>query len=101
MGLFSGCLRGFWVVWGWIWLGGGARVKLFELPPLLRGNGDRLPFKLPVSVVLLCAAGWCGGPGSGLLCAAGSGKFEKLLRSDLGPFWVWVVPVSVCCLRTQ
>ena len=51
------------------------------------------PFKSPVLVVLLCASGWWGRPGFGLLCAAGSGKFEKLLRSDPGPLWVWVVPV--------
>ena len=86
LGLFSLCWRGFWVVLGWIWCGGGARVKLFESPPLMRNDGDRLPSN--------CRFRWCfgallvgvGGPGFGLLCAAGSGKFEKLLRSDLGPF---------------
>ena len=36
-----------------------------------------------------------------MLCVAGSGKFEKLLRSDLLALWLVVVPVSVCCLRTQ
>ncbi|MET3903869.1 hypothetical protein ABIE35_002448 [Paenarthrobacter sp. 4246] len=93
LGLFSLCLRGFWVVLGWIWCGGVARVKLFESPPLMRKDGDRLPSN--------CRFRWCfcvllvgvGGPGSGLLCAAGSGNFEKLLRSDPGPLWVWVVPV--------
>jgi len=63
VGLFGLCLRGFWVVLGWIWCGGGARVKLFESPPLMRKDSDRLPFKSPVPVVLLCASGGWGRPG--------------------------------------
>jgi hypothetical protein len=34
-------------------------------------------------VVLWCAVGAGGGFRAGLLCVAGSGNFEKLLRSDL------------------
>jgi hypothetical protein len=59
-----------------------ARVKLSESPPLMRNNGDEIPFKLPVSGGAFCAPdlGW--GPECGLLHATESGKFEKLLRSD-------------------
>jgi hypothetical protein len=45
---------------------------------------------------------WCSGwlVSADLTGAGLAGKFEKLLRSD-PECLVWVVPVSVCCLRTQ
>ena len=81
----------------------GGRVKFLESPPLKRKNSDRPPFKQPEK--------WCAKqravngrgklPASGnrgnldLQSSAGTGKFEKLLRSDPERWFGWC---RVCLL---
>jgi hypothetical protein len=90
---------------------GGGRVLFSESPPLVRGNGGQTPFFERNFFRCFCGAGvvfggvplwWCSGwlVSADLTGAGLAGKFEKLLRSD-PECLVWVVPVSVCCLRTQ
>ncbi|MET4542587.1 hypothetical protein ABIE37_004399 [Arthrobacter bambusae] len=57
--VFAGFLGGVGVdlVWGW-----GA-CKVIRVAAADAERWRPTPFKLPVSVVLLCAAGWCGRPG--------------------------------------
>jgi len=83
--------------------GGCGRVLFSESPPLKRKDSGQTPLLNGLEMVRFYACCWWVGAdldrfGSrerGLQSGCGSGKFEKLLRSD-PELWVWVVPgVSV------
>ena len=89
-------------------MGAVSRVQLFESPPLMRKDCDRPPDKRPEiwCAVERAGVGWgssCGAGNRGnvdLQSFTGSGKFEKLLRSDPRPIGCGGAG-CVCCLRTQ
>jgi hypothetical protein len=89
--------------------GGSCRVLFSESPPLKRKNSGQPPDEQPGNGSL-CGVPCVGGAGcvglagggfAGLQSFAGSGKFEKLLRSEGEALRVLFGAGCVCCLRTQ